>query len=31
MYKLIVGDFNYVNYIVMMLTLALFDLKNRAT
>lgn len=31
MYKLIVGDFNYVNYIVMMLALALFDLKNRTT
>ncbi len=31
MYKLIVGDFNQVNYIVMMLALALFDLKNCAT
>lgn len=31
MYKLIVADFNEKNYIVMMLALAAFDLKNRAT
>ena len=29
MYKLIVRDFNQVNYVVIMLALALFDLESR--